>query len=133
MEENKIDNFINNLLQDREISGNSSRWANWKSMLTLFTCKYCVEHHGMIVDISILDYKLESHVIIHFDDSGDGVAQGKEKDIFRPFETSKEDGIGLGLNIVKDIVEKYHGEITVKRSETLHGAKFVVTLPKGES
>ena len=50
MEENKIDNFINNLLQDREISGNSSRWANWKSMLTLFTCKYCVEHHGMIVD-----------------------------------------------------------------------------------
>ena len=59
MEENKIDNFINNLLQDREIRGNSSKWANWKSMLTLFTCKYCVEHHGMIIDISILDYKLE--------------------------------------------------------------------------
>ena len=31
-------------------------------MLTLFTCKYCVEHHGMIVDISILDYKLEVDV-----------------------------------------------------------------------
>ena len=83
--------------------------------------------------ISINAYESVSHVIIHFEDSGDGVAQGKEKDIFRPFETSKEDGIGLGLNIVKDIVEKYHGEITVKRSETLHGAKFVVTLPKGES
>ena len=83
--------------------------------------------------ISINAYESASHVIIHFEDSGDGVAQGKEKDIFRPFETSKEDGIGLGLNIVKDIVEKYHGEITVKRSENLHGAKFVVTLPKGES
>ena len=40
---------------------------------------------------------------------------------------------GADLPPLKDIVEKYHGEITVKRSETLHGAKFVVTLPKGES
>lgn len=84
-------------------------------------------------NISISAYESVSHVIIHFEDSGDGVPQGKEKDIFRPFETSKEDGIGLGLNIVKDIVEKYQGEITVKRSENLHGAKFVVTLPKGEA
>lgn len=59
MGKNTIDNSINNLLQDRKIDGNSLRWANWKSMLTLFTCKYCVEHHGMIVDISTLDYKTE--------------------------------------------------------------------------
>ena len=44
---------------------------------------------------------------------------------------NKEEGIGLGLNIVKDIVENYGGEIKVERSETLHGAKFVVLLPKG--
>ena len=43
----------------------------------------------------------------------------KEKDIFRPFETSKEDGIGLGLNIVKDIVEKYHFFSDVSRSATM--------------
>ena len=84
-------------------------------------------------NISISAYESASHVIIHFEDSGAGVPQGKEKDIFRPFETSKENGIGLGLNIVKDIVEKYQGEIIVKRSENLHGAKFVVTLPKGEA
>ena len=73
-----------------------------------------------------------SHLIIYFEDSGAGVPEGKEKEIFRPFETSKENGIGLGLNIVKDIVEKYHGEISVKRSESLLGAKFMVTLPKGD-
>ncbi len=73
-----------------------------------------------------------SHLIIYFEDSGAGVSEGKEKEIFRPFETTKENGIGLGLNIVKDIVEKYHGEITVKRSETLLGAKFIVTFPKGD-
>ena len=60
------------------------------------------------------------------------VPEGKEKEIFRPFETTKENGIGLGLNIVKDIVEKYHGDISVKRSETMLGAKFIVTLPKGD-
>lgn len=74
-----------------------------------------------------------SHIILKFEDSGDGVPKGKENDIFRPFETTKEEGIGLGLNIVKDIVENYGGEIKVERSETLHGAKFVVLLPKGGS
>lgn len=74
----------------------------------------------------------DAYLIIFFEDSGAGVPIGKEKEIFRPFETTKENGIGLGLNIVKDIVEKYHGEVSVKRSETLHGAKFIVALPKGE-
>ena len=72
-----------------------------------------------------------SHIILNFEDSGDGVPRGKENDIFRPFETTKEEGMGLGLKIVKDIVENYGGEIKVERSETLYGAKFVVLLPKG--
>ena len=82
----------------------------------------------------IISIKIEqsiSHIIITFEDSGDGVPKGKEKDIFRPFETTKEEGIGLGLNIVKDIVENYNGEISVEKSETLLGAKFIVLLPKG--
>ena len=59
MEENIIDNFINNLLQDRNISGNSSNWANWVSRLTIFTCQTCIENHGQIFDISILKKELE--------------------------------------------------------------------------
>lgn len=59
MKENIIDNFINNIVQDRNLKGNSYRWANWMSMLTFFTCKFCVEQHGKIVDISVLDNKLE--------------------------------------------------------------------------
>lgn len=86
------------------------------------------ENRRIIVTV----FQSVSHLIIYFEDSGAGVPEGKEKEIFRPFETTKENGIGLGLNIVKDIVEKYHGEIQVKRSETLHGARFIVTLPKGD-
>ncbi|MDE7200476.1 MAG: ATP-binding protein [Lachnospiraceae bacterium] len=86
------------------------------------------ENRRIIVTI----FPQDAYLIICFEDSGAGVPTGKEKEIFRPFETTKENGIGLGLNIVKDIVEKYHGEVSVKRSETLHGAKFIVALPIGD-
>ncbi len=59
MKENIIDKFINNIAQDKNLRGNSYRWANWMSQLTLYTCKLCVEQHGIIVDISALKGKLE--------------------------------------------------------------------------
>lgn len=83
------------------------------------------------ITITIENSPLE--IVMLFEDSGDGVPKGKEKDIFRPFETTKEEGIGLGLNIVKDIVDKYKGDIVVDRSELLKGAKFIIILPKGDN
>lgn len=83
-------------------------------------------------NIKISIYQNEVDIMLYFEDSGAGVPKGKENDIFRPFETTKEEGIGLGLNIVKDIVENYGGNILVERSEEFGGAKFIVTLPKGE-
>lgn len=65
MEENFIDNLINNLMQNREIKGDSIRWANWISQLTLFTCKPCTENHGKIFDISILKNQYERDVDAH--------------------------------------------------------------------
>lgn len=59
MEENFIERLINNLLQDRELWGKSSNWANWMSALLLNSCQYCIEQHGKIVDISVLDNKTE--------------------------------------------------------------------------
>lgn len=73
-----------------------------------------------------------SNIILSFEDSGDGVPKDKVNEIFKPFITSKEDGIGLGLNIVKDIVDKYKGIISVLKSENYGGAKFEVVFPKGE-
>lgn len=63
MAENIVENVIYNLLQDKEIHGDSEKWANWMSVLILTTCKYCVEHHGTIVDISLLENKtyVEAH------------------------------------------------------------------------
>lgn len=63
MSENLIDNFINNLLQDRDLQGNSRNWANWMSELLPTSCKYCVEQHGKIFDISVLDNKTRFKLI----------------------------------------------------------------------
>ena len=59
MEENFIEKLINNLMQDRNLLGDSFNWANWMSKLAFNTCQYCVEQHGKIVDISVLENKTE--------------------------------------------------------------------------
>jgi len=57
MAENFIEKLINNLKQDRELQGSSINFANWMSLLALNTCQYCVEQHGKIVDVSVLNNK----------------------------------------------------------------------------
>lgn len=72
----------------------------------------------------------QENVFLEFEDSGSGVSADKREEIFQAFVTSKEDGIGLGLNIVKDIVISYGGTISVLDSEKLGGAKFLIHLKK---
>ncbi len=59
IEENKTRSLIDTLLQDRDIRGNSHKWANWESVLSVVTCLYCVSQHGKTVDISVLGDKSE--------------------------------------------------------------------------
>ena len=59
MEENFIERLINNFRQDRDLRGDSMNYANQMSMLLPNTCQYCVEQHGKIVDISVLENKTE--------------------------------------------------------------------------
>lgn len=33
---------------DRKVEGESEKWVNWQSQLTIFTCYYCYEKHGTI-------------------------------------------------------------------------------------
>ena len=54
-----IEDLIKKLNPDRVISGDSTKWANWMSVLMLNSCPNCVEQHGKIVDISMLKNKTE--------------------------------------------------------------------------
>jgi PAS domain S-box-containing protein len=64
-------------------------------------------------------------------DTGHGIPPEAVKRIFEPFFTTKEfgKGTGLGLTVVKGIIEEHHGTITVE-SEEGRGTRFTILLPK---
>ena len=71
-----------------------------------------------------------SMVIIDVKDSGKGIARKNFKNVFNPGYTTKKRGWGLGLTLVKRIIEEYHGgRIYVKESEINQGTTFRIELP----
>jgi|SRR5579872_2303158 len=70
-------------------------------------------------------------VQVSVDDNGVGLDQADLDRIFRPFFTSKRDGIGMGLAISTSIVETHGGRLWAER-HSLHGAVFKFRLPKAD-
>lgn len=71
----------------------------------------------------------EDRVVIEVVDNGKGIAKNKWKTIFMPGFTTKKRGWGLGLALVKRIVEEYHhGRIFVKSSTIGQGTTFRLEL-----
>ncbi|SFA56722.1 two-component system, NtrC family, sensor histidine kinase AtoS [Anoxybacillus pushchinoensis] len=63
-------------------------------------------------------------------DSGRGIPKEMQKTIFEPFMTTKSSGTGLGLTIVKRIIEN-HGGTTALHDSSEKGTTFVISLPIG--
>jgi len=70
----------------------------------------------------------DNYVEFVFRDTGMGIPVDDLQKIFEPLFTTKAKGIGLGLSIVKLLVEAHQGEIKVK-SKGGEGASFIVRLP----
>ncbi|MGH9846456.1 MAG: ATP-binding protein [Blastocatellia bacterium] len=73
---------------------------------------------------------LNSHLEIEFADTGSGILPENMGQIFEPYFSTKETGIGLGLPLTKKILEEHGGQIAVA-SEVGNGTMFTVTLPRG--
>ncbi|HEV7306003.1 sensor histidine kinase [Ensifer sp.] len=63
-------------------------------------------------------------------DAGPGIAPDQMKDVFKPFVTTKENGLGLGLAICRSLLEARGGKL-VFDGEVARGARAIVTLPPG--
>jgi len=70
----------------------------------------------------------EDWVFLKISDNGPGLAPQVLSQIFTPFVTTKETGLGLGLVIAHDIVRDFGGELTVDNGPV--GATFTVKLRK---
>ncbi len=79
------------------------------------------------IEIKVLQEN--NKVIIIVADNGVGISEDDKDKIFEPKFTTKSSGMGLGLAMVKNIVEAYGGNITFV-SELGKGSVFTVTFPK---
>jgi signal transduction histidine kinase len=70
----------------------------------------------------------EDNVIIAVKDNGIGIEPENIEHVFEPKFTTKTSGMGLGLGIIKNIIENYKGTITFE-TELGKGSTFIVSLP----
>ncbi len=94
-------------------------------------CKNAIDAMSGRGRIVLTMHELTSMVIIEVTDTGKGIARNRFKSVFVPGYTTKQRGWGLGLSLVRRIVEVYHkGRIYVKNSEVGKGTTFRIELRK---
>ena len=93
-------------------------------------CKNAVDSMGGIGKIDInIKKAIDDRIIIDITDTGKGIQKSKVKDVFLPGYTTKARGWGLGLTLVKRIIEKNHeGKIFVRNTEINEGTTFRILL-----
>lgn len=80
-------------------------------------------------EIQIEVNSTDHSVIIVFEDEGPGIAPENIDKIWNPFFTTKETGTGLGLGIVKNIIESHGGTIDIRNNTPLRGVSVRIELP----
>jgi PAS domain S-box-containing protein len=93
----------------------------------LVTNAYQAMPEGGILTITSTEHK-PGWIALSVEDTGAGISDENMKKIFEPLFTTKAKGIGLGLVVIKTIIEAHGGRIEVK-SEAGKGAVFTVVLP----
>ncbi len=91
-----------------------------------------IKYSTDIKKIFIRLYKKPNHICIEVEDHGMGIPEDKLSRIFEEFYRIEQkesiSGTGLGLTVVKEIIEAHNGKISVT-SEIGKGSKFTVTIP----
>ena len=110
-DENRISQVLENLLS------NAIKYSN---------------HIRDVIDVSVIDQ--DSKVLIRVRDEGIGMTAGELKKIYTKFFRAQTDksavgGLGLGMSIVKNIIEGHNGTIDIV-SQRKVGTTVTVTLPK---
>jgi two-component system, OmpR family, phosphate regulon sensor histidine kinase PhoR len=92
-------------------------------------------HYSDKVKSAVLSaYQENGHICLEVSDKGIGISADQRKKILKPFYqvdqtlSRKGSGFGLGLSIVKSIVDAHHGSIEIE-SELGKGSVFIIKIP----
>ena len=80
-----------------------------------------------IIQVKITESSKKVKIVVS--DNGLGVSKKNREKIFEPKFTTKSDGMGLGLGIVRSIINSHRGKISYK-SKNNKGTDFTISLPK---
>jgi signal transduction histidine kinase len=79
-------------------------------------------------EVTVTTSRSGAYAEIRVGDTGPGIAADDMNNVFNPFFTTKPDGMGMGLAIVRTIIEAHHGQI-VAENQPWGGALFTIRLP----
>jgi len=116
-----------------QIMGNHEL-LNWAFENLIKNSLASIENKDGSIAVSGMMSKDFKHVILDFQDNGKGISHSDQKKIMKPGYTTKSRGWGLGLSLVKRIIEDYHGgKVILLESKPGPGSIFRVILPAVKS
>lgn len=110
-------------------------YTRFKQVLLNFMSN-AVKYNRENGSLTITFEETENMLRINVTDTGEGIPEDKQKELFKPFsrlgaENTEIEGTGIGLVVCKDLVELMHGTVGLE-SEVGRGSTFWFTLPLAE-
>ena len=119
----KEDLTINILSSSKKINFMCDEIKIRQVFVNLINNAYEAKKDDSTCEIEIRLRKTKSSMIINFIDNGSGI--NDDIDIFQPYVTTKKTGTGLGLAVVKKIIDEHDGSISIKNNK-LSGANVEI-------
>lgn len=79
-------------------------------------------------EIALSIFEDDLYAIVSIQDSGNGISEHTKSTMFEIYQTTKQDGMGIGLWLSKEIIDRHHGQITGSNTPQ-GGAIFEIRIP----
>ncbi|WP_075351367.1 ATP-binding protein [Algoriphagus marinus] len=106
---------------------NSLYWIGERQKKSAYDNTYKRNEHDRIT-IEKID-----ELTLHYYDSGIGVSPDMQDVLFHPFQSGKKEGRGMGMYIVKKLLESFGGNIILLPEENMYGNRFIFSLVIGDN
>lgn len=119
---------INNKVEKKLLLNGNSILVSWALENIIKNAIDAIDHDQGKIEIE--STKVNNTIFITISDNGRGIPHKDRKNVFRPGFSSKAKGWGMGLSLVKRIIEDIHsGKIEVKESSKSDGTTIQISIP----